>query len=37
MNDPIHPTKAGYMKWWCPEMEKQVLAFLQRQEEIKHD
>ena len=37
MNDPIHPTKAGYMKWWCPEMEKQVLAFLQTQEEIKHD
>lgn len=26
MYDPIHPTKAGYMKWWCPEMEKQLLA-----------
>lgn len=28
MNDPIHPTKAGYMKWWCPEMEKQVLSYI---------
>lgn len=28
MNDPIHPTKAGYMQWWCPEMEKQVLGFV---------
>lgn len=25
MNDPIHPTKAGYMRWWCPEMERQVI------------
>lgn len=25
MYDTIHPTKAGYMKWWCPEMEKQLL------------
>ena len=25
MNDPIHPTKAGYMQWWCPEMERQIL------------
>lgn len=25
MADPIHPTKAGYMKWWCPEMERQLL------------
>jgi len=28
MNDPIHPTKAGYMKWWCPEIEKQVLSYI---------
>lgn len=27
MNDPIHPTKAGYMRWWCPEIEKQVLSY----------
>ncbi len=25
MNDPIHPTKAGYRDWWCPEMERQLL------------
>lgn len=25
MADPIHPTRAGYMKWWCPEMERQLL------------
>lgn len=30
MNDPIHPTKAGYMKWWCPEMEKQVLSHIKK-------
>lgn len=23
--DPIHPTKAGYRDWWCPEMEAQLL------------
>ena len=28
MNDKIHPTKAGYKLWWCPEMERQLLAFL---------
>ena len=28
MNDPIHPTKAGYRDWWCPEMEKQLLQYL---------
>lgn len=28
MNDPIHPTRAGYMRWWCPEMEKQVIKYL---------
>lgn len=27
MNDDIHPTKAGYRDWWCPEMEKQVIDF----------
>lgn len=30
MNDPIHPTKAGYRDWWCPEMERQLLAYLNR-------
>ena len=28
MNDSIHPTKAGYRDWWCPEMERQLLEFL---------
>jgi lysophospholipase L1-like esterase len=27
MNDDIHPTKAGYRDWWCPEMERQILDF----------
>lgn len=31
MNDPIHPRKAGYMKWWCPEIEKQVLEYMTKQ------
>ena len=25
MSDPIHPTKAGYKCWWCPEIERQLL------------
>ena len=28
MYDDIHPTKAGYRDWWCPEMERQLLLFL---------
>lgn len=28
MADPIHPKKAGYMKWWCPELEKRLLAYI---------
>ena len=24
MSDPIHPTKAGYRDWWCPEIERQL-------------
>ena len=24
MADPIHPTKAGYRDWWCPEIERQL-------------
>lgn len=26
MHDDIHPTKAGYRDWWCPELEKQLLS-----------
>lgn len=28
MNDPIHPTKAGYRDWWGQELERQLLNFL---------
>lgn len=28
MQDKIHPTKAGYLLWWGPEMERQLLEFL---------
>lgn len=28
MADKIHPTKAGYRNWWCPEIEKQILSYL---------
>ncbi|MBQ4425604.1 MAG: SGNH/GDSL hydrolase family protein [Lachnospiraceae bacterium] len=28
MYDPLHPTKAGYRMWWCPELERQFLAYL---------
>lgn len=28
MRDPIHPTRAGYRDWWGPELERQLLAFL---------
>lgn len=30
MRDPIHPTKAGYKCWWCPELERQLLTLLPR-------
>lgn len=28
MNDNIHPTKAGYREWWCPEMEAQLMDYM---------
>jgi len=28
MADDIHPNKAGYRDWWGPEMEKQLLEYL---------
>ena len=31
MNDKIHPTKAGYKEWWCPEMEQQLIEYLNSQ------
>lgn len=30
MYDRIHPTKAGYQKWWCPELEKQLLEYMEK-------
>lgn len=29
MADGIHPTKAGYRDWWGPEMERQLLEYLE--------
>ena len=29
MADAVHPTKAGYRDWWCPELERQLLMELQ--------
>lgn len=29
MKDAIHPYKAGYRDWWGPEMERQMIDFLQ--------
>lgn len=28
MADPIHPTKAGYLRWWYPEMKAQLIEIL---------
>ena len=28
MFDPIHPTRAGYSKWWMPRMEAELIRFL---------
>lgn len=28
MRDEIHPYRAGYRDWWCPELERQLLAYL---------
>lgn len=31
MNDPIHPTKAGYLEWWTPAMEAYLYEFVGQQ------
>ena len=28
MNDPIHPTKAGYVKWWTPKIRAGLIEIL---------
>ena len=30
MADPIHPTKAGYVEWWFPKMEADLIRILAR-------
>ncbi len=31
MADDIHPTRAGYRDWWGPELERQLLELLQKE------
>ncbi len=31
MYDPIHPTRAGYIEWWMPAMEKQLTEILKEE------
>lgn len=31
MADDIHPTKAGYLEWWTPKMEKYLFDYLSKQ------
>lgn len=28
MNDDVHPTKAGYLEWWTPQIEKYLYEYL---------
>ena len=28
MADPIHPTKAGYLLWWTPYIEAELVSML---------
>lgn len=30
MSDGVHPTKAGYLLWWGPELERQLIEYLRR-------
>lgn len=32
MADPIHPTKAGYLEWWTPYIEKKITEFMNSRE-----
>ncbi|OTA26163.1 hypothetical protein B9G54_05635 [Alloscardovia macacae] len=32
MADAIHPTRAGYVRWWAPEVEKQLILKQERGE-----
>ncbi len=35
MFDPIHPTKAGYIEWWMPKMERELEELLKKCESEK--
>ncbi len=35
MADDVHPKKAGYMKWWCPELERQLAAYEARRTPVR--
>ena len=30
MHDGVHPTKAGYLLWWVPEIETQLRKILEK-------
>ena len=32
MYDEIHPTKAGYLEWWFPQMEAELISYLTEKE-----
>ena len=32
MADSIHPTKAGYLEWWTPKMEKYITDYLKKRQ-----
>jgi lysophospholipase L1-like esterase len=36
MFDPIHPTKAGYLEWWFPKMEADLIEILSDKEAQDH-
>lgn len=33
MADEIHPTQAGYLEWWTPEMEKYIVDYMEKSNE----
>jgi hypothetical protein len=28
MHDPVHPTQAGYLRWWTPKFERYLYNYL---------
>lgn len=33
MADPIHPTRSGYLNWWTPQIEKEIIEIVENNEE----